>query len=169
MAEYLRRRGYEESQVKTYEQRSIGADRRFGDYSLSAGVVWNPTANHLVKVNLGRSFRLPGANELAANDVHHGTFRHEQGDPTLRSGRRRVPDHGLARAQQPRLPQPSHEGPGGRGDQGAGVPAQPARPRPARQVLYINLQQTETSKDNRIYDLSGRYVGTDFDTHCFGM
>ena len=87
LAEYLRRRGYEESQVKTYEQRSIGADRRFGDYSLSAGVVWNPTANHLVKVNLGRSFRLPGANELAANGVHHGTFRHEQGDPKLRSER----------------------------------------------------------------------------------
>ena len=40
---------------------------------------------HLVKVNIGRSFRLPGANELAANGVHHGTFRHEQGDANLKS------------------------------------------------------------------------------------
>ncbi|MEG0455646.1 MAG: TonB-dependent receptor, partial [Bacteroides sp.] len=32
-----------------------------------------------------RSFRLPGANELAANGVHHGTFRHEQGDASLQS------------------------------------------------------------------------------------
>ena len=39
----------------------------------------------MVKVNIGRSFRLPGANELAANGVHHGTFRHEQGDASLKS------------------------------------------------------------------------------------
>ncbi len=38
-------------------------------------------------MNLGRSFRLPGANELASNGVHHGTFRHEQGDPSLGSER----------------------------------------------------------------------------------
>jgi endoribonuclease L-PSP len=36
-------------------------------------------------------------------------------------------------------------------------------------TTYINLQQTETSKDNRIYDLSGRYVGTDFDTLEHGV
>ena len=65
----------------------MGADRTYGDYSLSAGIVWNPTPQHLVKVNLGRSFRLPGANELASNGVHHGTFRHEQGDPSLGSER----------------------------------------------------------------------------------
>ena len=39
----------------------------------------------MVKANVGRSFRLPGANELAANGVHHGTFRHEQGDANLKS------------------------------------------------------------------------------------
>ena len=87
LAEFLRRQGYEEEKVKAYEQRSVGADRTYGDYSLSAGIVWNPTPQHLVKVNLGRSFRLPGANELASNGVHHGTFRHEQGDPSLSSER----------------------------------------------------------------------------------
>ena len=48
LAEYLRRQGYEEEKVKAYEQRSVGADRTYGDYSLSAGIVWNPTPQHLV-------------------------------------------------------------------------------------------------------------------------
>lgn len=68
-----------------YRWNSHKVDRRFGDYSISLGVVWNPLPAHLVKVNLGRSFRLPGANELASNGVHHGTFRHEQGDASLAS------------------------------------------------------------------------------------
>ena len=66
---------------------AAATDRTFGDISGSAGLVWNPTADHLIKLNIGRSFRLPGANELSSNGVHHGTFRHEQGDPTLRSER----------------------------------------------------------------------------------
>ena len=59
--------------------------KHFGDYSFSLGLVWTPSVQHMVKVNIGRSFRLPGANELAANGVHHGTFRHEQGDASLKS------------------------------------------------------------------------------------
>ena len=50
-------------------------------------MVWNLKDQHLLKANIGNSFRLPGANELAANGVHHGTFRHEQGNPTLNSER----------------------------------------------------------------------------------
>ena len=34
---------------------------------------------------IGEEYVLPGANELASNGVHHGTFRHEQGDATLSS------------------------------------------------------------------------------------
>lgn len=62
-------------------------EKHYGDYSLSLGLVWTPSDKHLVKVNIGRSFRLPGANELAANGVHHGTFRHEQGDANLNRNR----------------------------------------------------------------------------------
>jgi len=36
------------------------------------------------KFNIGKSFRFPTANELASNGVHHGAFRHEQGDPYLK-------------------------------------------------------------------------------------
>lgn len=87
LAEYLVRQGYDDDKVQAYAWRSKAVDRTFGDYSLSAGIVWNPSEQHLLKVNLGRSFRLPGANELASNGLHHGAFRHEQGDASLRSER----------------------------------------------------------------------------------
>lgn len=85
LEEYLREQGYPDDQIAENEWRSYPVNRSFGDYSCSIGVVWNPSPMHLLKVNVGRSFRLPGANELASNGVHHGTFRHEQGDASLDS------------------------------------------------------------------------------------
>jgi iron complex outermembrane receptor protein len=82
---YLQEMGYGHELTGQYQWRSYPVDRDFGDFSGSLGIVWNPTGIHLFKANLGHSFRLPGANELAANGVHHGTFRHEQGDPSLAS------------------------------------------------------------------------------------
>jgi iron complex outermembrane receptor protein len=87
LADYLEEQGYERDLIEAYQWRSYRVDRRFDDVSASLGLVWIPNAMHLVKLNIGRSFRLPGANELAANGVHHGTFRHEQGDASLRSER----------------------------------------------------------------------------------
>lgn len=85
LAAYLQEQGYGDEQVEMYRWNSRRVNRRFGDYSFSLGMVWTPSAQHLLKVNVGRSFRLPGANELASNGVHHGTFRHEQGDAALSS------------------------------------------------------------------------------------
>ena len=79
--------GYEDELIKQYKWRSYPVNRNFGDFSGSLGFIWNPNIYHLVKANIGHSFRLPGANELAANGVHHGTFRHEQGNPSLNSER----------------------------------------------------------------------------------
>ena len=79
LADYLRKQGYDEEQVEHYKWNSHAVKKKFGDYSFSLGLVWTPSERHMVKANVGRSFRLPGANELAANGVHHGTFRHEQG------------------------------------------------------------------------------------------
>ncbi|MDR2130933.1 MAG: TonB-dependent receptor [Odoribacteraceae bacterium] len=83
---YLREQGYGDEAIALYRWRAYAVDRRFGDISASLGIVWSPGV-HLFKANVGRAFRLPGANELAANGVHHGTFRHEQGDPALSSER----------------------------------------------------------------------------------
>lgn len=85
LAEYLQQQGYDDDLIHAYEWRSYPVNRTFGDYSCSLGVVWTPSPCHLLKMNIGRSFRLPGANELASNGVHHGTFRHEQGDSSLDS------------------------------------------------------------------------------------
>ncbi|WP_291528084.1 TonB-dependent receptor [Bacteroides sp. UBA939] len=85
LATYLQQMGYDDREVELYRWNSHRVDRNLGDYSLSLGMVWTPSVKHQLKANLGRSFRLPGANELASNGVHHGTFRHEQGDATLSS------------------------------------------------------------------------------------
>lgn len=84
---YLQVMGYDNELIKQYKWRSYAVNRNFGDFSGSLGIIWNPNIYHLIKANIGHSFRLPGANELAANGVHHGTFRHEQGDPSLNSER----------------------------------------------------------------------------------
>lgn len=82
---YLRKQGYDEALIQEYRWRSYPVSRVFGDRSWALGMVWQLAGQHLLKVNMGRSFRLPGANELASNGVHHGTFLHEQGDPHLTS------------------------------------------------------------------------------------
>ena len=49
-----------------------------GRYALSPENAW-------LKINLGKSFRVPYPSETVSNGVHHGTFRHEQGNPELQS------------------------------------------------------------------------------------
>ncbi|HEX3006054.1 MAG TPA: TonB-dependent receptor [Bacteroidales bacterium] len=86
LEEYLNNMGgYTASEVDFYSQRSYGIKRQFSDLTWSAGLVFNPNEKETYKVNVGRSFRLPGAHELASNGVHHGTFRHELGDTALNS------------------------------------------------------------------------------------
>jgi iron complex outermembrane receptor protein len=84
---YLRERDYAENVIETYQWRSYPVNRHFGDISGSLGILWKIDNRHQVKANIGRSFRLPGANELASNGVHHGAFRHEQGNTLLTSER----------------------------------------------------------------------------------
>ncbi|MDR1339973.1 MAG: TonB-dependent receptor [Prevotellaceae bacterium] len=87
LEKYLREQNYDSGTVESYRWRSYSVNRHFGDVSGSIGISWIPDKFHQLKVNLGRSFRLPGANELASNGVHHGTFRHEQGNASLVSER----------------------------------------------------------------------------------
>jgi iron complex outermembrane receptor protein len=80
LEEYLREQHYDSETVEMYKWRSRDVNRNFGDISGSLGISWIPDKSNSIKLNLGRSFRLPGANELASNGVHHGAFRHEQGN-----------------------------------------------------------------------------------------
>ena len=82
--EYLISQGYASADLERYKMRSYEIDRLYKAFSGAIGMAWNPSRQHSLKLNIGRSFRLPGVNELASNGVHHGTFRHEQGDPDLK-------------------------------------------------------------------------------------
>lgn len=58
-------------------------ERDYNDYSLAVGTVFTPKDGHEWRASVGRAYRLPSANELTSNGVHHGAFRHELGDSTL--------------------------------------------------------------------------------------
>lgn len=58
-------------------------ERDYHDYSLAVGAVFTPKDGHEWRGSIGRAYRLPSANELTSNGVHHGAFRHELGDSTL--------------------------------------------------------------------------------------
>ena len=73
------------SQVEEYAVLSPSLVRRFTNYSWALGGAWHYAQHQALKLHIGRSFRLPSAHELAANGVHHGSFRHERGDANLSS------------------------------------------------------------------------------------
>lgn len=57
--------------------------RDYLNYSLGAGFSKKIGHFTLVKFNFGKSFRTPTPQELSANGVHHGSFRHERGSDKL--------------------------------------------------------------------------------------
>lgn len=87
LAEYLLRQGYGEDEADRYARRAPDLQRMFGDFSGSVGFQYILTPRHSLKMNAGKSFRYPSANELASNGVHHGAFRHELGNAGLRPER----------------------------------------------------------------------------------
>ena len=81
--EFLNGNNQSEETATSYAQRSQDLNRDFTSFNARIG--WDPQFNDQFssKVNLGTAFRLPTAIELGANGIHHGSFRHEQGDPNL--------------------------------------------------------------------------------------
>ncbi len=63
-----------------YLQRAGDIDRSFSNISWSAGYNYNP-GKWSYKANIGKSFRMPLAKELAANGVNYHHFSYEVGDP----------------------------------------------------------------------------------------
>lgn len=61
----------------------------FGFASASQGVSIKGSEQWTFKANISHNYRNPSPQELLADGVHHGTFRHEQGDSSL------VPERGL--------------------------------------------------------------------------
>ena len=67
--------------------RNPSIHRSYLNLSGAIGFSYYPTHYTNLKLNLGSSYRIPTASELASNGVHHGTFRHEKGDSSLESER----------------------------------------------------------------------------------
>ncbi|MBR9997577.1 MAG: TonB-dependent receptor, partial [Cyclobacteriaceae bacterium] len=67
--------------------RNPGINKKFYSVSGAIGLSYYPSHYLNLKLNLGSSFRMPTAAELSMNGVHHGTFRHERGNPDLSSER----------------------------------------------------------------------------------
>ncbi|MBA9076566.1 TonB-dependent receptor [Rufibacter quisquiliarum] len=83
-AEEEQRTFYYENRYLATIQQSPRVNRDFWGWSGSLGVACNPTERWGLKANFGKTFRIPAAAELTANGMHHGTFRYEQGDATLK-------------------------------------------------------------------------------------
>ena len=72
----------DESGTPVYKQRAGEFSRHFDSFTWSAGVAWNP-GDWVVKVNIGKSFRVPVPKELGADGVNYHIFRYEKGSPNL--------------------------------------------------------------------------------------
>ncbi len=83
--DYFIAQGQSEEEANFYANRSEAMDKQQHDFSWMLGAVLRPGEAISVSLNLGKTFRSPTAIELGANGIHHGSFRHEVGDPDLSS------------------------------------------------------------------------------------
>ena len=65
-----------------YLRRAGNLQRLFHSVVWSVGINYN-IRNYFIKANIGKSFRVPIAKELAANGVNYHYFSYEKGNPTL--------------------------------------------------------------------------------------
>jgi iron complex outermembrane receptor protein len=90
---------YSYSDLKSYTQpanifqttdmiRNEAIYRSFQNISGAIGLSWIANDALILKMNAGKTFKSPTPPELAANGIHHGTFRHEMGNANL------VPENG---------------------------------------------------------------------------
>jgi iron complex outermembrane receptor protein len=67
-------------------QRAPETQRFFFNPSAAWGLNYEAVQDILfLKANIGKSFRVPYPNETSSDGVHHGNFRHELGNPFLKS------------------------------------------------------------------------------------
>ncbi len=69
--------------IYDFAQRATMLNKRLSQISWMLGYVLNKE-HWLLKINIGRSFRMPIAKELAANGVNYHRFSYEVGNPQLR-------------------------------------------------------------------------------------
>ncbi|PZD77395.1 TonB-dependent receptor domain-containing protein [Mesonia sp. K7] len=80
---YLIGNGQTQEQANAYAERSPEAEKSFDSFNFMAGMLYEFSPKWQLNANAGTNFRIPTAIELGANGIHHGSFRHEQGDINL--------------------------------------------------------------------------------------
>ena len=81
--DYLIGKGNSFENSNAYAQRSQSLNKTYLQPNVSVGYTIHPKENWHSSVTLSSNFRYPTAMELSANGIHHGAFRHEQGNPNL--------------------------------------------------------------------------------------
>lgn len=66
------------------DERAVAANHQYFNYSAALGATWLWNEHTTMRFNASRSYRNPNIAELAENGIHHGTFRHEKGDPEIK-------------------------------------------------------------------------------------
>jgi len=69
--------------IGSYYVRANEITRNFAGWSFEIGEAVSIHEGQSLKYSLQRAWRMPNAAELFINGVHHGTFRHEQGNAEL--------------------------------------------------------------------------------------
>lgn len=93
--DYFIAQGKSEEEAVFYANRSEAVNKHQSDYSWMLGTKVSPGEALTLSLNLGKAFRSPTAIELGANGIHHGSFRHEVGEPDLSSEKSFYLDAGL--------------------------------------------------------------------------
>ncbi len=81
--QYLIHRGYDEQTSTAYAQRSKYLEKNYPQINGILGVRYQTNKDWTFLYTIGSNFRIPTAMELSSNGIHHGAFRHEQGNPNL--------------------------------------------------------------------------------------
>jgi len=82
--DYLIGNGQSSAVANFYAERSQDLDKNFSSFNASIGMGYTINNSWNLTATLGSNFRFPTAIELSANGIHHGAFRHEMGDASLK-------------------------------------------------------------------------------------
>ncbi len=85
VTEYSKRYVYSGANAIIDSLESVAINDDYFNVSGSIGMNRELGSKGELRLNVGKSFRVPYPNETSSNGVHHGTFRHEVGNPDLKT------------------------------------------------------------------------------------
>jgi len=85
ISEYSKRYVYSAANAIVDSLESAATNDDYFNVSGSVGLNRKLATKGELRFNVGKSFRVPYPNETSSNGVHHGTFRHEVGNPDLKT------------------------------------------------------------------------------------